>query len=160
MKFSSQEEYGLRCLLQLARTGGTEANLTITGISREEGLSVAYVGKLMRILRIGGFVESVRGQEGGYSLARPAERILVSDVLAVLGGKIYEQDFCSNFAGNEDECLHSFSCSIRPLWHRVQDAIDGALRNLTVADLMPRQELVQIGELVNRKEPAPSEVEG
>ena len=145
MKFSSQEEYGLRCLLQLARTGGMQANRTITEISREEGLSVAYVGKLMRILRIGGFVDSVRGQEGGYSLSRPADTIPVSEVLTALGGKFYEKDFCSNYAGNEDECLHSFSCSIRPLWNRVQTAIDGALRNFTVADLLPKNELVQIG---------------
>ena len=145
MKFSSQEEYGLRCLLQLARRGGgMDSGLTIAEIAREEGLSTAYAAKLMRILRIEGFVESVRGQEGGYSLARPADTILVSDVLLALGGKVYEHDFCEQFSGNEDLCLHSVSCSIRPLWRRVQDAIDASLRNLTIADLLPKDELVQI----------------
>ncbi|MBI5648142.1 MAG: Rrf2 family transcriptional regulator [Ignavibacteriae bacterium] len=144
MKFSSQEEYGLRCLLQLARRGGTGAGLTIGEISREEGLSAAYVAKLMRLLRLGGFVDSVRGQEGGYSLSRPADSILVSDVLIALGGKVYEHDFCEHYSGTEDSCLHTVSCSIRPLWRRVQEAIDTALRGLTIADLLPSRDVVSI----------------
>ena len=144
MKFSSQEEYGLRCLLQLARTGNNGTGRSIAEIAREEGLSVAYVAKLMRILRIEGFVESVRGQEGGYSLSRSADAILVSDVLIALGGKMYEQDFCEQHAGNEDSCMHTVSCSIRPLWRRVQDSIDAALKNLTVEDLLPNREYVTI----------------
>ncbi|MFB3095094.1 MAG: Rrf2 family transcriptional regulator, partial [Candidatus Acidiferrales bacterium] len=55
MKFSSQEEYGLRCLLCLAREreGGS---LAIPAIGQAEGISTTYVAKLMRILRRGGFV--------------------------------------------------------------------------------------------------------
>jgi len=144
MIFSSQEEYGLRCLLQLARGGGTEACLTLTEIGREEGLSVAHVAKLMRILRLEGFVESVRGQEGGYSLARPAGEIAVSEVLAALGGRIYEKDFCDNFTGIGDSCAHSLSCLIRPLWRRVQEAIDDSLRGLTLADLIPAAKMTAV----------------
>ena len=66
MKLSAQEEYGLRCLLQMA-SRGNEASLSIPEISRAEGLSVPNVAKLMRLLRIAGFVKSVRGQSGGYN---------------------------------------------------------------------------------------------
>jgi Rrf2 family protein len=68
MKFSSQEEYGLRCLLRLAQEGD-DGSMTIPAISQSEGISQAYVAKLMRILRRGGLVESVRGKVGGYTLA-------------------------------------------------------------------------------------------
>lgn len=135
MKFSSQEEYGLRCLLQLARKG-PGASMTIPEISDAEGLSQAYGAKLLRILRIGGFVESVRGQEGGYTLARGANEILLSDVLAALGGRFYKPGFCDHFSGTESVCAHTFSCSIRPLWHKVQTAIDGVLEKTTLADLL------------------------
>ena len=93
MKLSSHEEYGLRCLLQVARHGAT-GSATIPEISHREGISPAYVGKLMRILRQGGFVTSARGKTGGYTLALPPEHIRVGDALAVLGGRIYGDDFC------------------------------------------------------------------
>ena len=74
MKLSSCEEYGLRCLLQLARqTSGR--SLTIPEISRAEGITHHNVAKLLRILRQGGFVESARGQQGGYALARPPHQV-------------------------------------------------------------------------------------
>jgi Rrf2 family protein len=137
MKFSSQEEYGLRCLLQLAR-GGPGASLTIPEISLAEKLSVAYVAKLMRILRMEGFVDSARGQEGGYTLSRSASDITVGSVLSVLGGRIFEPGFCEQYAGSEEECAHMVACSIKPIWRRVQEAIDESLTGITLEDILSR----------------------
>ena len=75
MKLTSHEEYGMRCLICLAQAG-PGGKLTIPEISHAEGVSEAYVGKLMRLLRIGGFVTAARGS-GGYSLARPARQIVL-----------------------------------------------------------------------------------
>ena len=99
MKFSSQEEYGLRCLLQLGR-GGRGSSKTIAEISEAEGLSQAYVAKLLRILRISGFVDSVRGQEGGYTLARDAEELPLSEVLAGVGGRFHWTALASGSGGD------------------------------------------------------------
>ena len=66
------------------------------------------------------------------------------EVLDALGGKIYEPGFCEHFSGNEDECAHSFSCSIKPLWRRVQSAIDRALESITIAELLPAPRAVQV----------------
>ncbi len=74
MKLSSQEEYGLRCLLRIGARGDG-GTLTIPEISRAEGISPEYVAKLMRILRRGGLVTSARGAAGGYTLSRPADQI-------------------------------------------------------------------------------------
>src|SRR5512135_1004951 len=98
MKFSSQEEYGLRCLLQLALRGAG-ASATIADISDAEGLSPAYVAKLLRLLRLSGFVASVRGQEGGYTLVREPVDILITDVLGALGDRFYEPGFCEQYSG-------------------------------------------------------------
>ncbi len=68
MKISAQEEYGLRCLLQLARAESVGESLTLAQIARLEGISVANAGKLMWILTKAGLVQSQRGTKGGYSL--------------------------------------------------------------------------------------------
>lgn len=142
MKFSSQEEYGLRCLLQLARKG-KDASMTIAEISEAESLSQAYVAKLLRILRINGFVESARGQEGGYMLSRDMHSIVLIDVLGALGGRFYKPGFCDHYVGTGNVCTHTFSCSIRPLWIRVQTAIDSVLGATTLADLLTGEHDVQ-----------------
>lgn len=136
MKFSTQEEFGLRCLLRIARTG-EEESLTIPEISQAEGLSDANVAKILRLLRIGGFVEAARGRQGGYSLARPAEYILISEVLHSLGGKLVEDDFCDGFSGTHAICVHSVDCTVLSLWHTVQNAVDEILGQTRLSDLLP-----------------------
>jgi len=135
MKFSSQEEYGLRCLLRIARDEG-EKGLTIPEISQSEGISIPNTAKLLRILRLGGFLESSRGQTGGYSLSKPAEEIAVGDVLSVLGGKLYDKEFCSSYSGNVNICNNSIDCSIRSIWQTVQLAVDEVLNKITLKDLL------------------------
>jgi Rrf2 family protein len=137
MKFSAQEEYGLRCLLRVAGANG--ASVTIPEIAEGEGLSVPYVGKLMSSLRQSRFVISVRGQSGGYLLARPAREIPVADVLASLGGRLFEPGFCDEFAGLEQICTHSVDCSIRSLWRSVQQSVDRVLAGITLQDMLGKE---------------------
>src|SRR5262249_24019924 len=126
MKFTAQEEYGLRCLLQIGRKP-EGSGLTIPEIAAAEGISIPYVAKLMRILRRGGFVKSTRGQTGGYALAHPASKINVGEVLSVLGGRFFDSEYCERYPGNVQICTHTVDCSIRSLWHAVQDVVDQVL---------------------------------
>jgi Rrf2 family transcriptional regulator, iron-sulfur cluster assembly transcription factor len=142
MKLSAQEEYGLRCLLHMVRQG-EGASLSIPEISRAEGLSVPNVAKLMRILRMGGFVKSVRGQSGGYILARPAAEISVSKVLETLGGRLYGPSFCSRHSGLNDECVHNADCGIRSVWSTLQRVIESVLADTTLADLVRNESEMQ-----------------
>lgn len=136
MKFSTQEEYGLRCLIQIARRHN-DGGMSIPQVSAAEGLSVAHVAKLLRILRISGFIESIRGYDGGYRLARPAEEILISEVLHTLGGKLFEEDFCERHPGTEVKfCSHTPSCAVRSIWQNIQSAVDSVLHNITLSDLL------------------------
>jgi Rrf2 family protein len=135
MKLSSQEEYGLRCLLQVARHD-PEGSVTIPEIARIEGLSIPHVAKVMRSLRRGGFVKSVRGQAGGYKLARTPDQINIGEVLAWLGGRLFEPSFCSMHAGMAQLCTHSVHCSIRSLWQSVQHVVDQMLGKVTLCDLL------------------------
>jgi Rrf2 family protein len=135
VKLSSQEEYGLRCLVQLGRHAGGPV-LTIHEISRLEGVSIPHVAKIMRALRKAGFVRSTRGQSGGYALARPAAEIAVADVLAALGGRLYDGSFCQRHGGAQKLCTHLSDCSIRPVWQQVQDLVDEVLSRLTLQHLL------------------------
>lgn len=135
MKLSSQEEYGLRCLLQVALHRGDDP-LTIPLIAEREGLSPEYTGKLLRVLRQGGLVVSTRGNTGGYHLARPADEITLHDAIVVLDGPLFAEGFCEAHTGNAVSCVHSeTSCSVRALWRWMGAAIDKVLRTLTLADL-------------------------
>ena len=139
MKLTSQEEYGLRCLLRVGReAGGADGSrsLTIPEVARAEGISEPNVAKMMRILRRAGFVRSTRGQSGGYALARPAGEIVVGHVLATLGGRLYEPAFCDGHSGLERLCTHMPDCSIRSVWRMVQQAVDQVLGTITLQDLL------------------------
>ena len=135
MKLSTQEEYGLRCLLRIGAVapGGS---VTIPELAKAEGMSEANVAKMMRVLRNAGFVRSTRGQAGGYALARDASQIAVGHVMAALGGRIYDASFCGTHTGVEKSCAHDTNCSIRHVWKTIQTAVDGVLARLTLKDLL------------------------
>jgi Rrf2 family protein len=139
MKFSAQEEYGLRCLLQIARLGA-DGSMTIPEISKHEGLTPTHVAKLLMILRKEGFIASTRGQAGGYTLARKAGEIPVGEVLAALGGKLFDEEFCGKHAGQLSICTHAVDCSVRSLWQVIQESVDQVVDRLTVADLIKNGE--------------------
>lgn len=143
MKISAQEEYGIRCLLRLAREepGGSLSN---ADISRDEQISVPYVAKLMRILRRGGFVISARGHAGGYKLSRPPEEIVIGDVLTVLGGRLYEASFCAAHAGEADSCSHHVNCAVRALWRSIQTGLDLVLTKITLNDLLTNEQAMRV----------------
>jgi Rrf2 family protein len=120
--------------------------LTIPEISELEGLSASHAAKLLRILRLGEFIESSRGQTGGYKLARPSGEIIVGHVLAALGGKLYESSFCNIHSGIQNICTNSIDCSIRSLWSKVQFLLDSILEKLTLKDLLGNED--QVSSLV------------
>jgi Rrf2 family protein len=136
MKLSSNEEYGLRCMVRLAYAN---QGLTIPEMSQAESVSPAYTAKLLRVLRKGGFVKAARGKEGGYTLARPAEKIVIGDVMNALGGRLFESDFCESHAGSAAICSRSVDCSVRSLWRAVQVAVDQVLSKATLRDLLQNE---------------------
>src|SRR6185437_14494732 len=139
MKLSANEEYGLRCLVRIGYAG-EGGSVTIPELSSAEGVSTAYAAKILRVLRKGGFVKAARGKEGGYTLARPAGEIVIGDVVTLLGGKLFETDFCDSHSGQVAICTRSVDCSVRSLWRAVQVAVDQVLSKATLRDLLQNEE--------------------
>jgi Rrf2 family protein len=123
---------------------GTEGSITIPELARSEGISAAHVAKMMRLLRRGGFVKSTRGQAGGYALARSADQIAVGHALAVLGGRIFDSNFCGTHSGTALLCTHNGNCAIRSVWRTIQSAIDGVLGRMTLKDLLRNEEEMNV----------------
>jgi Rrf2 family protein len=137
MKITSQEEYGLRCLLRLARAEEGQS-LTIPEVAAAEGLSAPYVAKLLSVLRQAGLIESVRGRAGGYRLAAPPAEVHLGRVLRVLGGTLFDDPgFCRDHPGTEtDSCVHLGACTLRALWGTLEVWMRRALDGITLADML------------------------
>ena len=135
---SSLQEYGVRCLLQLARRPGG-GPLTAREIAEAEGLSTNYVEKILSHVREHGLVKSVRGVHGGFLLTKPAEEISLKEVFYALGGPIYTEEFCDKFTGHRDACIHTNNCGIRPLWSFLTKELDRILAQTSVHDLLQQE---------------------
>ena len=138
MKLSALDEYGLRCLLQVAQRAH-DGPVSVARIADAEGLSPEYTARLMGPLRRAGLVRAVRGRGGGYELAVSADQISIWRVVEALGGSFLSEDFCDRWSGCRGLCVHMTDCSIRALWRRVDLALRNMLEGISVADLA-RQE--------------------
>jgi len=152
MQLLAQEEYGLRCLIQVARHAGPDP-LTIPEIAAAEGLSPEYTAKLLRALRQAELVVSTRGAGGGYRLARPAREVTAWQVVQALGGSLFPKEFCDSHPGQRHDCVHTSGCSIRGLWSAVEGAVRGVLEGVTLAELAR----TDTGTLITRIDMAPAQ---
>ncbi len=134
MKISAQEEYGLRCLVQLANLREGES-LTLPQIAMREGISAANAGKLMWLLNKAGFVNSTRGTKGGYFLSRPAEEIRLNEIIKVLDEDVMNKH-CDSYTGVLDSCVHHGDCGIRPVIVGLHEIVENALSRITLAQLV------------------------
>lgn len=139
MKLSTSEEYGLRCLIAVARRAPDPDSepVSIRDIADAEGLSADYTAKLLAALRKGGFLTSSRGAQGGYRLARTPGAITAGEVMRHLDSPLYGGDFCSAHRGRQTCCVHKeVDCTLTHLWSAVSTAIDAVIDRITLADLL------------------------
>jgi Rrf2 family iron-sulfur cluster assembly transcriptional regulator len=135
MKITALEEYGLRCLMVLGNSWPQKA-LTMPEISKSEGLSISYVGKLLMILKQAGLVKAVRGRKGGYTLAGPPQALRLDTIFAALGEPLFSKNYCRKYSGDNDLCVHLHDCSVRHMWWSFGHFINNVLEKLTLADLL------------------------
>ena len=141
MKITAQEEYGLRCLLQLARAPEGQI-VRVKEIAAKEGISSAYVEKLLRILSKAGLVHSVRGLKGGYVFNRQPSEVTLGQVIRALGTVETTDHICHSFTGKEDQCVHIQDCGIRSIWSGLTTYIQGFLDQTTLASMLADEDVV------------------
>jgi Rrf2 family transcriptional regulator, cysteine metabolism repressor len=139
--FTTKAEYGVRFLVELGKqAGGTPVSLK--SIAEGEGLPLAYLERIVALLKKAGFVESTRGAHGGYRLARAPEDIRMDDVVLALEGAVAPMScFVDDTAGDGARVLCSHHddgelCATKLLWTRVQGGVIRALQQTTLAELV------------------------
>lgn len=134
MHISAVEEYGLRCALQLANLE-EGAVLAASQIAEREGISVQYASKIMHLFRKAGLVSASRGMQGGFRLARGANKISLKAVFSAFREEEKAQGFCNQYKGLQEQCVHLKECSVRPVWNVLSSYFDSVLDQLTLEDL-------------------------
>ena len=114
--------------------------LTIADIEKGTSIRGVYLEQLMSPLRRAGLVESVRGAQGGYTLALPPEEITIGRIITAVEGPIALVDCLLTSAEAEGQsCVRAGHCVTRQIWEEVRDSINSVLNNISLADLMQRK---------------------
>src|SRR4051812_42973290 len=141
MIFTTKAEYGVRLLVELGRQP-EDRPVSLKAIAEAEGLPLAYLERIVALLRKAGLVESTRGAHGGYRLAKRAEDIRMDEAVMALEGAVAPMTcFVDDTEqGNKVLCSHhddhGHGCATKLLWTRVQGGVMGALQRTTLAELV------------------------
>ena len=142
MRLSSLADYAIVMMGAAARHCGSASLVDSEGKKRmrtsaaeladETGIPVPTAQKLVSLLTRAGLLTSVRGQGGGIKLARPSAAISLADIIEAVEGPIA---MTSCVESGRHDCALEGSCSVQPHWGVVNDAVRGALGNVTLASL-------------------------
>lgn len=133
MKLSTKGRYGLRAMIDLADYS-EEMPQSITNIAARQSISDSYLEQLMAKLKKAGLIESIRGAQGGYVLAKDSSAISVGDILRALEGDLTPVK-CSELDGNSG-CSGSDCCVTKNVWKRINDSIQEAVDGIRLSELV------------------------
>lgn len=133
MSVSSKCYYALRAIYALSEHTGSEP-LKIADIAERQQIPIRFLEVILAQLKGGGFVQSRRGAEGGYRLARPAEQLTVGEIMRYVDGPIAPVDCVSQ--SRPKICEFPGGCNFQPFWGRVRQAISDVVDTTTFADLV------------------------
>ncbi len=134
MKLSTKGTYGLRAILDIAENQKT-GPVSISSIAERQSLSENYLEQLMSKLKKAELIESRRGAQGGYVLAREAQAISVGEILRALEGGLSPVQ-CSAIDGIGERCSNEAHCTIKYVWQKIDESINDAVDNICLADLV------------------------
>ena len=133
MSVSSKCYYALRAVYALAEHPGSEP-MKIADIAEREQVPIRFLEVILNQLKGGGFVQSRRGAEGGYRLARPADQLTVGEIMRYVDGPIAPVDCVSQ--SRPKVCEFPGGCHFFCFWGRVRQAISDVVDKTTFADLI------------------------
>jgi Rrf2 family protein len=150
MIFTTKAEYGVRLLVELGRQhvgagapmGGGPVSLK--AIAEAEGLPLAYLERIVALLKKAGLVEATRGAHGGYRLTRNPAEVHMDEVVLALEGAVAPM---TCFVAEDGQAAHGrvvcshqedagHGCATKLLWTRVQGGVVKALAQTTLAELV------------------------
>ena len=132
MKLTTRGHYSVKALLDLSLQPGYGPS-SVKAIAQRQALPAPYLEKLLIELRQAGLVNSVRGSQGGYQLARKPAQIFIGQILAAVGESInYGAIPLLSLESNVDQAADWVTLS---LWRRLHAKMQNALDSISLADL-------------------------
>jgi Rrf2 family protein len=135
MRFSAKAEYGIWALLELTLNEG-RGPLQVRTISKRHQIPLRFLEQVMSILKNGGMVESIRGAQGGYVLARAPKEIRLGEVVQCIEGSLSPMICITD--GDDKQCLQPSEppgCVLKEVWSEVRTAILAVLNRQSLQDL-------------------------
>jgi len=133
MKISTRVRYGLRALIELAKQPDNRP-VPLRQLARNQQISAKYLEQMAAIMKTAGLIESVRGSDGGYRLAKPPQNITVWDVYHVLDTDDALVD-CRN-----SDCKRLPFCATRQVWASLSQTIRQTLQTKNLKELAQQEE--------------------
>jgi Rrf2 family iron-sulfur cluster assembly transcriptional regulator len=140
MRLTTKGRYAVTSILDLA-LNQDKGPIPLAGISSRQDISLSYLEQLFAQLRRRGLVQSVRGPGGGYHLGKDAAAISVAEVIEAVN----ETTDATRCRGAGD-CQKGETCLTHHLWMDLSDQIRAFLGDITLADLVARQEIRSISD--------------
>lgn len=136
MRFTTKTEYGLVCLIYMARHPA-DGVISIKEIIKKEHFSTTYIEKILQKLRSANIVVSHQGKQGGYALARHPSQITLKEIIEALeGGHTFEVPtfgiFCEPLIRERIVCTHFSMCGLRPVWRKTKELLDHFYHSVTL----------------------------
>ena len=132
MILSTKGRYGLKMMLELALKYGS-GTMSLKDIAKKQNLSETYLEQLIAHLRKAGLVNSIRGAQGGYELARTPTEITVGEIIRTLEGPLAPSECV---AGDDPECDRAGYCVTRIIWEKIMDSINNVIDSVTLQDMI------------------------
>ena len=136
MKISTRGRYGTRMMLDLA-AHHDQGPTPLREIAKRQDLSVKYLEQLIIPLKAAGYIRSVRGARGGYTLARKPDKISVGQIIKVLEGGLSLVDCVED----PKVCEREKNCPTRDIWLRMSQRLMEELSSLTLRDVLDGKKL-------------------
>lgn len=136
MKISTKGRYALRLMLDLASNDSGNP-ISIKDIAQRQHISEKYLEQIIAVLNKAGYVKSVRGPQGGYTLMKKPEDYTVGMILRLTEGSLVP------VACLEEEitdCERQNGCVTYILWKKISDAVNDVVDTVTLKNLLDWQD--------------------
>ncbi|MGO1470357.1 MAG: RrF2 family transcriptional regulator [Tissierella sp.] len=132
MKLSTKGRYGLMAMFELAMEYGN-GPISLKTIAQKQDLSDNYLEQLFAVLRRDELLNSVRGSQGGYMLARHPKSITVGEILRSLEGSLAPAGCVSE---DDNDCCKDENCATKLVLMRIKNSIDNVVDSITLEDMI------------------------
>ncbi len=132
MRLTRAGEYAVRCVMCLAKNGGTENVVSRQDVAIYGNIPSHFLAKIAQQLSRAGIIEILQGAKGGYRLLIPPEKLTLLDVIESIIGEIFLNDCVIR----PESCQASSSCAVNNVWMQARDQLRQTLSQVTFAKLL------------------------